>query len=444
MVDLPAPFGPISPTISPASTAKLTSLTATRPPKRLVTPSTSSSRVPAEGSARRVSGAAPASDASSIRHPRVPAPPPAHDVAREPGTREVQQADEEQREHHRLDLRGARRKQRQHVLERVLQQQDDSSAGDGTGELAEAARHRHQQVFDARAHVERRRADEAVLVRVEPAGEAGEQRGDDEERQAHAHRVGADAREQRRAAAQAPHRPARTRVEQVAGEEQRRADEHPDQVVRRARVGERPGAEAERRHVGDAAVTPERFEVAEHDRDREPPGDRRKRQVVAAEAQRDHADDERRQPGEDEREEQPEPRRRAVRGGEPGGRVGADADERGLAERGRAADAGEEDEAERDERGDADVVQERDREAPRNERRERERGEHGREQQAPRAGAHVSISSWGSSPCGSANERSSSTGIRSEKTIASFSAPLQNDAKLSTRPTASAPIAVPG
>jgi hypothetical protein len=54
--------------------------------------------------------------------------------------------------------------------------EDDGGAGDRAGELAEAARDRHQQVLDARAHVERRRADEAVLVRVEPAGEAGEQR----------------------------------------------------------------------------------------------------------------------------------------------------------------------------------------------------------------------------------------------------------------------------
>jgi hypothetical protein len=40
-VDLPDPFGPISPRISPARTASAMSLTATRPPKRLVRPLTS-------------------------------------------------------------------------------------------------------------------------------------------------------------------------------------------------------------------------------------------------------------------------------------------------------------------------------------------------------------------------------------------------------------------
>src|ERR1700726_1444450 len=37
-VDFPAPFGPISPKISPAWTSTSTSRTATRPPKRLVNP----------------------------------------------------------------------------------------------------------------------------------------------------------------------------------------------------------------------------------------------------------------------------------------------------------------------------------------------------------------------------------------------------------------------
>ena len=39
-VVLPAPFGPIRPRISPAWSSKLTSLTATSPPKRRVAPAT--------------------------------------------------------------------------------------------------------------------------------------------------------------------------------------------------------------------------------------------------------------------------------------------------------------------------------------------------------------------------------------------------------------------
>ena len=55
---LPAPLGPISATMSPPCTPKLTSLTATRPPNCLRTACTSSSRSPRAGLARRGSGGA--------------------------------------------------------------------------------------------------------------------------------------------------------------------------------------------------------------------------------------------------------------------------------------------------------------------------------------------------------------------------------------------------
>ena len=58
VVDLPAPFGPIKPMISPAFTSKLTSLTATRPPNSLRALSTISSVSPAAGLLRCGNGSA--------------------------------------------------------------------------------------------------------------------------------------------------------------------------------------------------------------------------------------------------------------------------------------------------------------------------------------------------------------------------------------------------
>src|SRR5262245_41165131 len=55
-VVLPAPFGPMIPTISPSATAKLTSLTAFRPPKLRDTFSTKRSGVSARTEARRGGG----------------------------------------------------------------------------------------------------------------------------------------------------------------------------------------------------------------------------------------------------------------------------------------------------------------------------------------------------------------------------------------------------
>ena len=55
---LPAPLGPISATISPAATAKLTLLTATSPPNRRSTSCTRSRGEPGAGFARTGSGGA--------------------------------------------------------------------------------------------------------------------------------------------------------------------------------------------------------------------------------------------------------------------------------------------------------------------------------------------------------------------------------------------------
>ena len=52
-VVLPAPFGPMTPSTSPCSTWRLTALSAVRPPKRTVTPSTSNRPRPVDGALRR-------------------------------------------------------------------------------------------------------------------------------------------------------------------------------------------------------------------------------------------------------------------------------------------------------------------------------------------------------------------------------------------------------
>ncbi len=134
-----------------------------------------------------------------------------------------------------------------------------------------------------------------------------------------------------------------------------------------------------------------------------------------------------------------------MHGGEPGRGVGRDADERRLAERGGAADPGQQHQAERHQGADADVVEQRDGEVAQQGRRDRQAGDHdARQRELSVAGIHRSTSSTSSSTCAMKKERSISTGISRLNTITSLSAPLQNEAKLSTAPTASAPIAVRG
>src|SRR6516164_6501027 len=79
-VVLPAPLGPISPRISPSASVKLTSETATSPPKRLVTPLTSSKAViqsPSQSAARSDRAS------QSSRREQI-APPPAAVPRRSP------------------------------------------------------------------------------------------------------------------------------------------------------------------------------------------------------------------------------------------------------------------------------------------------------------------------------------------------------------------------
>ena len=145
----------------------------------------------------------------------------------------------------------------------------------------------------------------------------------------------------------------------------------------------------------------------------------------------------------------PEPRRAALHRRVPGRRVGADADERGLAERGQPADAGEQHEAERGKRIDADVVHQRDGEGAEQSRRDRDEGNGEPEQDvgppahqaSPRGLRLRSLPRrrrWHESDC------QISTGISALNTSTSLSALLQNDAKLSSNPTRMAPTAVAG
>ena len=175
---LPAPLGPIRPTISPGRISNERSLTATRPPNCL---------------ARRP-------DARAAHRRRVRALARAAAAARSGtggGARCGQQAREP-----RPDARRARgaaaatirmpnttisklplrpEQSRQHVLQHLLRQRDQRRADHRAPHAARAADDRHEQVLDALVDAERRRIDEPLQVRVEPARDAGEQRRVDED-----------------------------------------------------------------------------------------------------------------------------------------------------------------------------------------------------------------------------------------------------------------------
>ncbi len=114
----------------------------------------------------------------------------------------------------------------------------------------------------------------------------------------------------------------------------------------------------------------------------------RQRPERGGDRQRDQQAGDQREP---RRRADPRERRRQRVRGQHGGRVGAEADERGLAERRQPADAGQQHEAERDQRVQPDVVRQRDRELGQHQRRQPEQREEDRDEPGR---PHSSSSTW--------------------------------------------------
>jgi hypothetical protein len=137
-------------------------------------------------------------------------------------------------------------------------------------------------------------------------------------------------------------------------------------------------------------VAADELEVPEQEEDADRPGDRRQRQVVAAHAQGDETKAERdarrhREPQQQIHPRQPWPCRvthRQIRRD-----IRADAHERRLAERGLAGDAGQQHEAERDDAVEPDIVEQRNPELRRYQRRGDESGHEDDERRAAQARA---------------------------------------------------------
>ncbi len=144
MVLLPAPLGPIRPTISPAFTLKLTSLTATRPPNSLRAPLTVEQRLASRrhGPRGQRFGSGGTRRWRALGHERSEARP-------QPLARGLQQEHQQRAEHDHLVVASAAEQLGQDALELVLQQRDEARAEDGAADVARAAEHGHQQVLDA-------------------------------------------------------------------------------------------------------------------------------------------------------------------------------------------------------------------------------------------------------------------------------------------------------
>src|SRR2546421_5739932 len=152
-VVLPAPFGPISACTSPRVTSRVTSSVATTPPKRLLTPRSSSMAAPPE----------------------------------EPGNTLGRQHDDgEQHDAHReagmvlVVGRELREPGDAVVGDQVLEAEQHRGADDAAPERADAAQNHHDHQRAGLDPVKQARADIARLVGDQRAGKAADAAGDDE------------------------------------------------------------------------------------------------------------------------------------------------------------------------------------------------------------------------------------------------------------------------
>ncbi len=359
----------------------------------------------------------------------------------------LQHQQHQEAEHHDLEVAAGAQQLGQHVLQLGLQQRDQRGAQHRAPQVARAADHGHEQVFDADVEVERRRVDEALQVRVEPARHRRQQRRQHEQFDALLRRVDAHRLGHHTPALERADGAALARIQQVVHGPDAQQQQHPDEHSQHARRGHVEPEQAERRQAAHPRVAAQRLQVAEDVIQAQTPGDGAQRQVVPRQAQRDRAQ----QPGDHRRHHQPQqqtqPGHQASRdggqrllharvGGDPGRGVGAQADEGGLAEGGHAADPGQQHQAHGHHRIQADVVQQRD-----GERRQKGPGQRQQRDEDPCdvPGGHSSSSTW----CVFI-ERHHSTGMIRVNTMTSLNALAQNDEKDSSCPTSSEPASASG
>ena len=206
-------------------------------------------------------------------------------------------------------------------------------------------------------------------------------------------------------------------------------------------MDQRMRADPQRRDAGKSVMGAEPADVSEQIEKRDAPGDGAERQIVAGQPHGDRAD----QAGGDhrhgQRDRQGQPWRDAEMHGEHAGGIGAEADKGGLAERGHAADAGQQHQTDRDQAGNADVVEQRDPVVGHQpgEGRDQDRQRADDRDERPPGQLHSASSAWGAT-----SERHASTGMISVNTSTSLKLLAQNENSASAKPTPSAARTVSG
>src|SRR5262249_643690 len=326
----------------------------------------------------------------------------------------------------------------------VLEEYDDGGAGRRAEQRALATERDHEQRLDGRDELHVYRADEAVVVRPEHAGEAGEGAGDDEGQVLVEPHVVAEDAHARFALADA-----------LEAHAERRSHDHAEQRDGHQRADEREVEEGQRL-PRDTGINPRQPEVRPRDArdavvtlgqrnppEREPPDDHAERQRDHQEVRPGRADgDETEERGGDGRDDDPGDQTQhestLTLGGEDGDGGGGDAEVGGVPERGHPGEARLHVEAHREDRDDHGLGEQRER--IRRQPRRHHRGQRGDDRHADEHAGAAAHHARPKRPVGR-SARISAIGANSVKYESSGNSALP---KWSTSPARSLPTLAPG
>ena len=173
--------------------------------------------------------------------------------------------------------------------------------------MASTAHHGHEQVFDTDVQVERRRADKALHMRIQPARQRGQQGRQHKELDAVARSVDTHGFRHDLAALERANRSAFPRIQQVVEQPHGQQHHHPDHHTNRARRRQIKPRDLDGRNAGQAGLAAQKLHIAEQVVQTQAPGNRAQWQIVALQLHRDRAQHPGHDEGDDKAQQQAQP-----------------------------------------------------------------------------------------------------------------------------------------
>ncbi len=193
----------------------------------------------------------------------------------------LQQQQHQDTEHNGFEIAVGAQQFRQQRLQLIFQQGQECRSENRAPHITGAAHHSHEQVFDTGVEAERCRTYRALQMRIQPAGDASQQCRQHKDQYFYPSRVDAHCFGHYSTAVERADSAARARVQQVLQTDQRHQQDRPDKIKHLAPRIEIDAKQVKRRDAVQAIVFAEELQVAEQKIQRQRPGDRAERQIVA-------------------------------------------------------------------------------------------------------------------------------------------------------------------